>query len=79
MVAPLGAAALVFNFIFAYALVGTRITNQDLLGTFLIIVGAILVAYFGDVPKDGTFPMTNVSLISLVSYRIIRRTTFGIL
>ena len=53
VVAPLGAAALVFNFIFAYWLVGTKITNQDLIGTFLIIIGAVLIPIFGDTPKEG--------------------------
>ncbi len=54
VVAPLGAASLVFNFIFAYIFVGTKITNRDMYGTVGIIFGAVLVAIFGDVPKDGT-------------------------
>lgn len=57
MVAALGSAALVFNFIFAYWLVGTRILKMDLLATGFIIVGAVLVAWFGSVNKGGMYKL----------------------
>lgn len=52
VVASLGSAALIFNFIFAYLLVGTRITVKEIIATVFIIIGAALVAVFGDVPKS---------------------------
>jgi drug/metabolite transporter (DMT)-like permease len=65
VVASLGSAALVFNFFFAYLLVGTKITRMDILATFLIIIGSILVAVFGDIHKDG-WCATYLCLCSLL-------------
>lgn len=46
-VAPLGAAALIFNVIFAKLLLGTAISKLDIAGTFVIILGVIGVVLFG--------------------------------
>lgn len=53
VVASLGSAALVFNFVFAYFLVGSRINRLEVVGTFFIIVGSVLVASFDNKEKSG--------------------------
>lgn len=45
--APLGSVALIFNFIFAKILVGTKITRKDVLGTFVVIASVIWIVVFG--------------------------------
>ncbi|CAG8473190.1 17177_t:CDS:2 [Cetraspora pellucida] len=51
-VAPLGSLSLIFNFIFARVLVGTKITKQDLWGTLVIVISVIWVVGFGGISKD---------------------------
>ncbi|CAJ0841648.1 15643_t:CDS:2 [Entrophospora sp. SA101] len=46
-VAPLGSISLIFNFIFARTLIGTRITKQDIIGTFVVIISVIWIVVFG--------------------------------
>ncbi|KAF9178066.1 hypothetical protein BGZ51_008119 [Haplosporangium sp. Z 767] len=46
-VAPLGSIALIFNFVFAKILVGTRITRQDVLGTIVVMLSVIWIVVFG--------------------------------
>lgn len=48
-VAPLGSSSLVFNFLFAYWLVGTPVTTSDLRGTAVIILGVILIIVFSSI------------------------------
>ncbi|CAG8654553.1 25258_t:CDS:2 [Dentiscutata erythropus] len=48
-VAPLGSVSLIFNFIFARVLVGTKITKQDLWGTLVIVISVIWVVGFGGI------------------------------
>lgn len=52
VVAPLGAAALVFNLIFASVLNKTRISKNDIIGISLIIGSTVLIAIFGEAPKE---------------------------
>ncbi|GAA5931386.1 hypothetical protein JCM1841_002800 [Sporobolomyces salmonicolor] len=53
-VAPLGSTSLIFNFIFAYLLVGTPVTKLDVFGTIVIILGVVGVVVFGNhrLPSD---------------------------
>ncbi|GAA5915969.1 hypothetical protein JCM5296_000496 [Sporobolomyces johnsonii] len=53
-VAPLGSTSLIFNFIFAYLLVGTPVTKLDVCGTIVIILGVVGVVVFGNhrLPSD---------------------------
>lgn len=46
-VAPLGSIALIFNFIFAKILVGTRIIKQDVWGTIVVMISVIWIVVFG--------------------------------
>ncbi|KAG0234016.1 hypothetical protein B0O80DRAFT_490482 [Mortierella sp. GBAus27b] len=46
-VAPLGSIALIFNFVFAKILVGTRITRTDVYGTVIVMVSVIWIVTFG--------------------------------
>ncbi|WVN85327.1 uncharacterized protein L203_100472 [Cryptococcus depauperatus CBS 7841] len=48
-VAPLGSSSLVFNFMFAYWLVGTPVTTTDIRGTAIIILGVILIIVFSSI------------------------------
>ncbi|KAM0748537.1 hypothetical protein T439DRAFT_327797 [Meredithblackwellia eburnea MCA 4105] len=47
-VAPLGSTSLIFNFVFAYLLVGTPVTRTDIIGTVIIVLGVIGVVLFGN-------------------------------
>ncbi|CAJ0869980.1 9475_t:CDS:2, partial [Entrophospora sp. SA101] len=47
-VAPLGAIALIFNFIFARILVKTIITRKDIIGTVIVIISVIWIVIFND-------------------------------
>jgi drug/metabolite transporter (DMT)-like permease len=60
VVAPLGAAALIFNVIFSKYLVGSKIIKMHLVGTLFVILGSILVAVFGSSTSE-----TNLSLETL--------------
>ncbi|KAL1927953.1 hypothetical protein VTP01DRAFT_3358 [Rhizomucor pusillus] len=51
ILAPIGAIGLVFNAIFAKLVLGDPFTTRTVLGTTLIVVGAVLVAGFGVVPE----------------------------
>ncbi|KAF9205800.1 hypothetical protein BGZ49_003476 [Haplosporangium sp. Z 27] len=46
-VAPLGSIALIFNFIFAKILVGTRITRMDVFGTIVVMISVVWIVIFG--------------------------------
>ncbi|CAG8691276.1 16115_t:CDS:2 [Funneliformis mosseae] len=46
-VAPLGSVSLIFNFIFAKMLVGTQITQRDILGTIIVLISVCWVVFFG--------------------------------
>jgi uncharacterized membrane protein len=48
-VAPLGSAALIFNFIFAKMLVGTNIERKDILGTLVVVASVIWIVVFGGI------------------------------
>lgn len=51
IVAPLGAAGLIFNILFSSVFLGTVITRFDWLGTLLIVVGCALLSTFGIVEE----------------------------
>ncbi|KAF9353780.1 hypothetical protein BGX26_008450 [Mortierella sp. AD094] len=51
ILAPLGAVTLVFNALFARLLLGDRFSRQSAIGTFLILLGAIMIGLFGIVPE----------------------------
>ncbi|CAG8587733.1 3102_t:CDS:2, partial [Paraglomus occultum] len=51
-VAPLGSVALIFNFVFARVLVGTRITKKDIIGTLVVIVSVVWIVVFGGQGSD---------------------------
>ncbi|GAA5981382.1 hypothetical protein JCM11641_005301 [Rhodosporidiobolus odoratus] len=63
-VAPLGSTSLVFNFLFAFWLVGTPITRLDIIGTITIVVGVVGVVVFGNQHNSTTpsFDENNLSL-----------------
>lgn len=52
-VAPLGSIALIFNFIFAKILVGTRIIKQDMWGTIVVMISVIWIVVFGGMNSSG--------------------------
>ncbi|CAG8452239.1 840_t:CDS:2 [Ambispora leptoticha] len=86
-VAPLGSVSLIFNFVFARALVGTRITRQDIVGTFVVIASVIWVVVFGGMNKgEGDANLTLERLkalfmrpIFIVYFSILDLLTFGVL
>ncbi|KAJ3027143.1 hypothetical protein HK097_006223, partial [Rhizophlyctis rosea] len=47
VLAPLGAAGLIFNVMFSRVFLGTRITGYDWAGTVLIVLGCAIVSTFG--------------------------------
>ncbi|KAF9431805.1 hypothetical protein BGZ76_011679 [Entomortierella beljakovae] len=51
ILAPLGAVTLVFNALFARLLLGDHFSRQSALGTFLILLGAVMIGLFGIVPE----------------------------
>ncbi|KAG0264087.1 hypothetical protein BG011_007482 [Mortierella polycephala] len=51
ILAPLGAVTLVFNALFARLLLGDVFSRQSAFGTFLILLGAIMIGLFGVVPE----------------------------
>ncbi|KAI8376219.1 uncharacterized protein BYT42DRAFT_573821 [Radiomyces spectabilis] len=63
-VAPLGSVALIYNFIFAKILVGTKITRKDVLGTFVVIASVIWIVVFGGM-YNGDDPEESISLENL--------------
>lgn len=57
ILAPLGASGLIFNIIFSFVFLGTRITKVDWIGTVLIVIGCTIVSTVGSQipePKDQT-------------------------
>ncbi|KAI9491953.1 hypothetical protein BDB00DRAFT_766188 [Zychaea mexicana] len=68
ILAPIGAIGLVFNAIFAKIVLGDPFTMKTILGTMLIVIGAMLVAGFGVVPEP------NHSLQDLI--RLYKRPAF---
>lgn len=62
VVAPLGAAALIFNVLFSKLLVGTRITLNHLKGTLFVIIGSVLITSFSSYETSG---LTLDRLLSL--------------
>ncbi|KAF7721501.1 hypothetical protein EC973_004550 [Apophysomyces ossiformis] len=63
-VAPLGSVALIYNFIFAKLLVGTKITRKDVLGTFVVVASVIWIVVFGGM-YNGDDPEESISLENL--------------
>lgn len=52
ILAPLGAVSLLWNAVLSRILLGDFFTTSTLLGTFLIALGATLIAIFGVVPEE---------------------------
>lgn len=52
-VAPLGSIALIFNFVFAKILVGTRITRKDVYGTVVVMISVVWIVIFGGMNSAG--------------------------
>lgn len=48
-VAPLGSTSLIFNFLFARFLVNSPVTNYDIYGTIIVIIGVIGIVAFGSI------------------------------
>ncbi|PSS06520.1 hypothetical protein PHLCEN_2v3687 [Hermanssonia centrifuga] len=48
-VAPLGSTSLIFNFLFAKFLVNSPVTNHDIYGTIIVIIGVIGIVAFGSI------------------------------
>ncbi|KAG1474080.1 hypothetical protein G6F56_000572 [Rhizopus delemar] len=63
-VAPLGSVALIFNFVFAKMLVGTKITRKDVLGTCVVVGSVIWIVVFGGM-YNGEDPEESISLENL--------------
>ncbi|OCH88999.1 hypothetical protein OBBRIDRAFT_794662 [Obba rivulosa] len=57
-VAPLGATSLIFNFLFAKFLVDSPVTNYDIYGTIVVILGVIGIVAFGSI-NSGLGEETN--------------------
>ncbi|KAK3814289.1 MAG: magnesium transporter NIPA-domain-containing protein [Benniella sp.] len=51
ILAPLGAVTLVFNAVFARLFLGDVFSRQSVLGTLLILLGAVMIGLFGIVPE----------------------------
>ncbi|KAG0043467.1 hypothetical protein BGZ83_011359 [Gryganskiella cystojenkinii] len=64
-VAPLGSIALIFNFIFAKILVGTRITQRDVLGTVIVMVSVVWIVCFGNMNSAGADIEDSLTIIDL--------------
>ncbi|KAH8930015.1 hypothetical protein BT69DRAFT_1345539, partial [Atractiella rhizophila] len=64
-VAPLGSTSLIFNFIFANLLVGTKITRTDIVGTLTIVVGVVGVVLFSQMRRGAIDVESNLSLSTL--------------
>ncbi|RIB02250.1 hypothetical protein C2G38_2228360 [Gigaspora rosea] len=47
ILAPLGAVTLIFNAFFAQLLLGDVFSRQSVIGTFFIIIGAVMIPFFG--------------------------------
>ncbi|ORX95453.1 hypothetical protein K493DRAFT_219136 [Basidiobolus meristosporus CBS 931.73] len=69
-VAPLGSAALIFNFIFARLLVGTPITKSDLYGTAIVICSVVWVVVFGGLGKDDDCNVLNITTLGSFAFAV---------
>ncbi|KIJ18909.1 hypothetical protein PAXINDRAFT_166840 [Paxillus involutus ATCC 200175] len=58
-VAPLGSTSLIFNFLFARFLVGTPVTQTDIHGTIIVVLGVIGIVAFGGI-NSGLSSETDV-------------------
>ncbi|KAH7913135.1 hypothetical protein BJ138DRAFT_1146655 [Hygrophoropsis aurantiaca] len=59
-VAPLGSTSLIFNFLFARFLVGTPVTQTDIYGTIIVVLGVIGIVAFGGI-NSGLSSETDVT------------------
>ncbi|KAG2119540.1 uncharacterized protein F5147DRAFT_601741 [Suillus discolor] len=59
-VAPLGSTSLIFNFLFARFLIGTPVTQTDIYGTLIVVLGVIGIVAFGGV-NSGLSTETDVN------------------
>ncbi|PCH43475.1 hypothetical protein WOLCODRAFT_25942 [Wolfiporia cocos MD-104 SS10] len=64
-VAPLGSTSLIFNFLFARFLVGTPVTNYDIYGTIIVIIGVIGIVAFGSI-NSGLATETNAEHLTFL-------------
>ncbi|KAG0334948.1 hypothetical protein BG004_000202, partial [Podila humilis] len=64
-VAPLGSIALIFNFIFAKILVGTRIVRHDVWGTVIVMISVIWIVVFGGMSSSGSDVEETLTLTEL--------------
>lgn len=65
-VAPLSSSSLIFNFVFAYLLVGTPIAKSDVVGTATIVVSIVGIVVFGNQKRASDFDAdANLSLSTL--------------
>ncbi|GAA5907284.1 uncharacterized protein JCM6883_001158 [Sporobolomyces salmoneus] len=65
-VAPLSSSSLIFNFIFAYLLVGTPIAKLDIIGTAIIVLSIVGIVVFGNQKRPSDFDAdANLSLSTL--------------
>ncbi|KAF8135708.1 hypothetical protein EV363DRAFT_1429417 [Boletus edulis] len=62
-VAPLGSTSLIFNFLFARFLVGTPVTQTDIYGTIVVVIGVIGIVAFGGM-NSGLSSETDVDHIT---------------
>ncbi|KAJ9093893.1 hypothetical protein QFC21_006266 [Naganishia friedmannii] len=62
-VAPLGSTSLVFNFLFAKLLVGVEVTQSDIRGTSLIVLGVLCILVFSSINHglDGVITVERLS------------------
>ncbi|KAG0706124.1 hypothetical protein DFH29DRAFT_903765 [Suillus ampliporus] len=58
-VAPLGSTSLIFNFLFARFLIGTPVTQTDIYGTMIVVLGVIGIVAFGAI-NSGLSTETDV-------------------
>ncbi|KAF9559543.1 hypothetical protein EC968_006549 [Mortierella alpina] len=79
-VAPLGSIALIFNFVFAKILVGTRITKKDVWGTVVVMISVVWIVIFGGMNSgaDNEDSLTIAELKALFS-RIVFIIFFSVL
>ncbi|KAH7920065.1 hypothetical protein BV22DRAFT_1199177 [Leucogyrophana mollusca] len=64
-VAPLGSTSLIFNFLFARFLVGTPVTQTDIYGTIIVVLGVIGIVAFGGI-NSGLSSETDVTHLTLL-------------
>jgi drug/metabolite transporter (DMT)-like permease len=67
-VAPLGSTSLIFNFLFARFLIGTPVTQTDIYGTMIVVIGVIGIVAFGAV-NSGLSTETDVNHLTALWQR----------